>query len=147
LGNEGTADVGKELYHAEYANAIQDPVTGENPVTKKLEVSNGPLFSILDGEVRTRWIGIKGIIYNKSNGNPKVELWIDQLALNDWGNQPVLEYEDKGFWTLSEGVVNVCNGDQNEKITWGGPAAIIRWDNIPDIDIRYASIREIIPPS
>ena len=43
-----------------------------------------------------RWIGMKGIFYNKSNGNVKIELWLDKDANNVWGENPILEYEDQG---------------------------------------------------
>lgn len=28
----------------------------------------------------------------------------------------------------------------------GGPVVIFRWDNLTDVDIKYASVREIISP-
>ena len=31
-------------------------------------------------------------------------------------------------------------------VTWGGPIAIFRWDNIDDMDIKDFSIREIQDP-
>ena len=41
---------------------------------------------------------------------------------------------------------NECGGEANERIIWGGPAVKFRWDYISDIDIKFASVREIIPP-
>jgi hypothetical protein len=48
-------------------------------------------------------------------------------------------------WALPEDVENKCKGDTAEKITWG-PTVIFRWDGLTDVDIKYASIRQIIPP-
>jgi hypothetical protein len=93
-----------------------------------------------------RWIGMKGIFYNDRNNNVKIELWLDKDNTNDWGENPVLEYEDGGGWEIEKNRENECEGDKNEKITWGGPVVIFRWDNLIDVDVRYASVREISPP-
>jgi hypothetical protein len=37
---------------------------------------------------------MKGIFFYTSNGNMKLELWLDKNRDNDWGETPVLEKED-----------------------------------------------------
>jgi hypothetical protein len=39
-----------------------------------------------------------------------------------------------------------CAGTDHAIITWGGPIAIFRWDNIDDMDVRGLSVREIQAP-
>ena len=84
------------------------------------------------------------MFYNLPNGKGvKLEQWIDQDASssNTWHN--VLEYIDNGHW--GGGHPN-CRGTDHTIITWGGPIAIFRWDNIDDMDIKDFSIREIQDP-
>jgi hypothetical protein len=87
-----------------------------------------------------RWIGIKAIFYNLPDGSVRLEQWIDENADNHWHR--VFKYEDSGDW--GGGSPN-CGGADNQVITWGGPIAIFRWDNIDDIDVKYFSVREIAP--
>lgn len=92
----------------------------------------------LDG----KWAGIKAVFYNLSNGKGvKLEQWIDQDASNTW--HKVLEFIDNGDW--GGGHPN-CGGTDHTIITWGGPIAIFRWDNIDNMDIKDFSIREIQDP-
>jgi hypothetical protein len=89
-----------------------------------------------------KWAGIKAVFYNLSNGKGvKLEQWIDQDASNTW--HKVLEFIDNGHW--GGGHPN-CGGTDHTIITWGGPIAIFRWDNIDDMDIKDFSIREIQDP-
>lgn len=77
-----------------------------------------------------------------SNGKGvKLEQWIDQDASNTW--HKVLEFIDNGDW--GGGHPN-CGGTDHTIITWGGPIAIFRWDNIDDVDIKDFSVREIQDP-
>jgi len=126
---DGTAKREKELYH-DYPNGYT-PTVGN---TKKLDIDN----------LKDRWIGMKGIFYNQKDGDVKLELWVDNMASNTWGDVPAYSIEDKGEWEI-EGK-NRCGGTSKEKITWGGPVTIFRWDNLQDVDIKLASVREIIPP-
>jgi hypothetical protein len=86
-----------------------------------------------------RWIGIKAVFYNLSDNNSvKLEQYIDDNSNNNW--HKVLSYIDNGHW--GGGTPN-CGGSDTQVITWGGPIAIFRWDNIDDMDIKNFSIREI----
>jgi hypothetical protein len=89
-----------------------------------------------------RWIGIKAVFYNLANTNNSVNLeqYIDDNSDNNWHR--VLSYVDNGHW--GGGTPN-CGGSDTQVITWGGPIAIFRWDNIDDMDIKNFSIREIEP--
>ena len=127
-------------------------VTGRVKLEKELSHTKGyteddPSIDNVTTNLMHRWIGMKGIFYNKSNGNVKIELWLDKDANNVWGDNPILEYEDRGNWRIQNNRNNECGGDKNEKITWGGPVVIFRWDNLTDVDIKYASVREIISPA
>jgi hypothetical protein len=127
-------------------------VTGRVKLEKELSHTKGytdddPSKDNVTNNLMHRWVGMKGIFYNKSNGNVKIELWLDKDANNVWGENPVLEFEDQGNWRIQNNNENECGGDKNEKITWGGPVVIFRWDNLTDVDLKCASVREIISPA
>jgi hypothetical protein len=109
----------------------------------------------LEGGIVGKWIGFKYILYNKNgDDNPVMEWWIDFLD-SDEGNpesagkpknqwEKVFTKEDDGFGEGGE-----CNGcpTSDVPITWGGPVATFRWDKVEKVYIKWASIREIIPPT
>jgi hypothetical protein len=85
-----------------------------------------------------RWIGIKAVFYNLPGGYVKLEQFIDDNSNNNWHR--VLSYIDDGHWG---GGYPECGGSPTQIITWGGPIAIFRWDNIDNMDVKDFSIREI----
>jgi hypothetical protein len=89
-----------------------------------------------------RWIGIKAVFYNLPNGNVRLEQWVDENSNNNWHR--ILKFNDDGNWG---GGQPACGGPDNMIVTWGGPIAIFRWDNINDMDLIDLSVREIQPPS
>jgi hypothetical protein len=151
---DGSIALQKELFH-------RQALIGDPPGYSEEELGKTYIGSVVDPLQNPgglpdppRWIGMKGIFYNNSNGNPKMELWLDKEANNDWGTGPVIAIEDKienqvngrPGWSIREGGENYCDGEPNEPITWGGPAIILRWDALTDIDIKWTSVREIVPP-
>jgi len=120
----GIGKIEKELGHPDYSV----PIFAEENI----------------GDIRDRWIGMKGIFYTKVNGNPFIELWLDKNVDNNW--ERVLTKEDDEGWVLPEGEVNNCHGERNEKITWGGPGVIFKLADLRIVDMKWASVREIIPP-
>jgi hypothetical protein len=97
------------------------------------------------------WIGIKMVIYDIGNGSVKVEQWVDDQSNNiQPGNhwRKVLETTDHGQWGPTRGSIgSACGGGEFQVASWGGPIALFRWDNIDNMDIKNASVREIIPPA
>ncbi|MFY9796128.1 MAG: Ig-like domain-containing protein, partial [Candidatus Nitrosopolaris sp.] len=95
------------------------------------------------------WIGIKAVIYDIGNGSVKVEQWVDDYSNNiQPGNhwRKVLETIDSGQWGPTRGRIgSACGGGEFQVASWGGPVALFRWDNIDDMDIKDASVREITP--
>jgi hypothetical protein len=97
------------------------------------------------------WIGIKAVIYDMNNGSVKVEQWVDDhtsniVPGNHW--RKVLETVDHGQWGPTRGSIDgACGGGEFQIASWGGPIALFRWDNIDNMDIKNASVREIIPPT
>lgn len=89
-----------------------------------------------------KWTGIKAVFYNLPDGSVRLEQWIDEDSNNNWHR--LLRYTDNGKW--GGGFPN-CGGSDTQVITWGGPVAIFRWDNIDDMDVKNFSVREIQPPS
>ena len=87
-----------------------------------------------------RWIGIKAVFYNLQDGSVRLEQWVDADSSNNWHR--VLRYTDDGNW--GGGYPN-CGGSDTQVITWGGPIALFRWDNIDDMDVKNFSVREIQP--
>jgi hypothetical protein len=110
--------------------------------TKKDPEKRYAITSPLSG----RWIGIKAVFYNLPAGNVRMEQWIDNNGLNNKTGLPsnnltkVFEFTDDGDWA---GGHTKCGGSNNTVITWGGPIAVFRWDQIPDMDVKYFSVREI----
>jgi hypothetical protein len=99
------------------------------------------------------WFGMKGIFYNTNEGNVKIEIWLDKEANNVWGDEPVFANTDDGGWHIEKDPEknpkgeNECPGGQtDEKIVWGGPVVIFRSDQLTEFEIKWASVREIIPP-
>jgi hypothetical protein len=108
--------------------------------------SQDPQLEDATNNLEGRWIGIKAVFYNLPNGAVKLEQWLDDSTnnINTPGNQwhKVLEYSDNGHWG---GGQNGCGGNDTTIITWGGPIAIFRWDNIDNMDVTDLSVREIQP--
>lgn len=87
-----------------------------------------------------RWVGFKTIMYNIDAGaHVRVELWVDAQADNTW----TLAYHtiDAGGWGTKAGTCHAAVPDQ--VITWGGPLAVFRWDNVRRISFKNLSVREI----
>lgn len=123
---DGEAILDKELRHGSYTSGAR---TGG---------------SVTGGNIRDRWIGMKGIFYTKANGNPYVEVWLDKNVNNNW--EQIISKEDDGTWFLTDGAINDCSGQRNEKLTWGGPGVIFKLDRLTRVDMKWGSIRELIPP-
>jgi hypothetical protein len=126
-------------------------IKGEPIVAK--ELGHGPVAgirigSVFGGNIMNKWVGMKGVFYNKANGNPYIELWLDRQANNNW--ELVLSYEDTGRWFVVDNngnfVNNDCGGVRGEAITWGGPGVIFKLDRITLVEMKWASVREILPP-
>ncbi|HET7149661.1 MAG TPA: Ig-like domain-containing protein, partial [Candidatus Nitrosopolaris sp.] len=134
-------------------------LTGRVKFEKDLQHTNGYSVESADpqklNQVNTtefkggNWIGIKMVTYDIGNGSVKVEQWVDDHSNNiQPGNhwRKVLETIDHGQWGPTRGG-NHCGGSEFQVASWGGPIALFRWDNIPNMDIKDASVREIIPPT
>ncbi|MGE0870670.1 MAG: hypothetical protein AB7P03_19045 [Kofleriaceae bacterium] len=91
------------------------------------------------------WVGYKTIKYVLPDGvSVKLESYIDRDSTNSW--HKIFEFTDDGTWGPTEGMIgSACGGGEYTVITWGGPIVGLRWDNIDDMDIKWASIREIDP--
>jgi hypothetical protein len=90
-----------------------------------------------------RWIGFKVVIRNTTvNGAPAVhmEAWLNEDADKvTW--QKVYSFDDTGSWG---GDSSYCGGDDDSMLlSWGGPIATFRWDDCPDVDFKWFSVREI----
>jgi hypothetical protein len=109
--------------------------------------SQDPEIQHATNTLEGRWIGIKAVFYNLPNGSVKIEQWLEDSSTNtislanNW--HKVMEFIDDGHW--GGGHPN-CGGTDHTIITWGGPIAIFRWDNINDMDVKNLSVREIQPP-
>jgi hypothetical protein len=90
-----------------------------------------------------RWIGFKAIIRNTTvNGVPAVHMegWLNDSADKvTW--KKVYSLDDDGSWS---GNSTHCGGTDDKMIlSWGGPLACFRWDDSPDVDFKWLSVREI----
>ena len=116
----------------------------ENADVQKLNAVNTTEFN-------GNWIGIKAVIYDIGNDSVKVEQWVDDHSNNiQPGNhwRKVLETIDNGQWGPTRGSIgSACGGGEFQVASWGGPIALFRWDNIDNMDIKDASVREIAHPT
>ena len=113
----------------------------------------GPVPVITD--FHNRWIGMKSVVYDRANGNPYIEFWLDRAANNIWervgfgfdnNGKEITGAEDNGTWSAIPPQHNECGGEDNEKITWGGPGVIFKIQGINRLDLAKMSVREILPP-
>jgi hypothetical protein len=91
-----------------------------------------------------KFIGFKAIMYNMQQDGKtvvKLEIWVDPNSDNRW--RKAYQLIDSGGW--GDGG-EVCGGNPDQIITWGGPLAVFRWDEATDVDIKDFSVREIQPP-
>jgi hypothetical protein len=106
-----------------------------------------PEISGATSPLKGKWVGIKAVFHTFPNGSVQLEQWLDDKSdnINSLGNNwhRVLQFKDIGNW--GGGTPN-CGGTPTTIITWGGPIAHFRWDNIDNVDIKNLSIREIQPP-
>lgn len=98
--------------------------------------------------IKSKWVGFKFIMFNtvvQLDNNQitavKLESWIDPANNNTWTK--VDEKIDAGGWG-DEG--DICGGNPDQIITWGGPVVTFRWDSATDVDMMKFSVREIAPP-
>jgi hypothetical protein len=126
--------------------------TGRVKLEKELEhtagyTDNDPANSSAGADLQDRWVGLKAIFYNRADGSVRLEQWIDDETDNVSapGNRwrKALEHDDTGSWG---GGTPSCGGTGSTIITWGGPIATFRWDNIGDMQLKFLSVREIEPP-
>ncbi len=90
-----------------------------------------------------RWIGFKVVLRNVVlNGVPAVHMegWLNDSADRvTW--KKVYSFDDNGSWA---GNSTHCGGADDKMIlSWGGPYATFRWDDSPDVDFKWLSVREI----
>ena len=120
--------------------------TGRAKFEKDLEHTQGYTTNdtenvhAINSSLLGRWIGLKAVYYNTLDNFVRLEQYADKDSNNKWIR--VLSYLDNVFWG---GGIPQCGGTSKQIITWGGPIAIFRWDNINDMDIKNFSIREIQP--
>jgi hypothetical protein len=99
-----------------------------------------------------QWIGYKVALYNlPGDGRPysefvKLESYVTEpfAKLADAPRQTwrkILEYTDHGGWKVRQ--ANNCDGNDDHIVSWGGPCAVLRSDNLLDYDIGPAGFREI----
>lgn len=120
--------------------------TGRSKFEKELQhtagyARNNPETQNATSKLDDRWIGIKAVYYNLKNGGVKLEHWLDDKADNNW--KLVHSYVDNGDWG---GGKPDCGDSDKTIITWGGPVATFRWDNLTEVDFKNLSVREIEPP-
>ena len=125
LSNDGNVRMKKEEFHVDYERERYNQ-------------------NIQLGEIYSKIIGFKGIVYNINDTSVEMETWVD---LNNAGKGPykkVHEKFDNGDWGDN---MKVCGARTNgQAITWGSPLIIIKSNDFK-FDIYDIQINEIIPPS
>lgn len=102
-----------------------------------------------------RWIGFKYVLYNKNKDKDPVMEWhidfldSDETSIDSKG-KPNNEWKHVHTWEDKEGFGDGDDCDEcptkGVQITWGGPIATIRWDDVKEVNLKWVSLREIIPP-
>lgn len=133
-GCEGTAYKGRLFYN------------GEADFAKEQQHADGYSFSSetqATSSLFGRWVGFKTVMYNNAQGNVVLQNWINDNADGvTW--KKVGEKIDSTGWG-SDG--DMCGGNPDQKITWGGPIVTFRWDSASNVDFKWLSVREIQPPT
>jgi PKD repeat protein len=102
--------------------------------TKRLAVVNA-----LD-DIHNKWIGMKFVVYDLSNGDVKLEVWIDQGDMtNNW--KKVSELVDDGGLNVEGG--DDCGVQSNHIIKDGTRSSYRADDSL--FDFKKLSVREIQP--
>jgi hypothetical protein len=98
-------------------------------------------FSQVPALALGEWVGFKAIMRNTRDG-VRLQLWLDEDADKlTW--RKVVDLYDTGDW--GEDAMPCPGASAKLPITWGGPIAVFRWDNAPDVDFKWLSVREIWP--
>jgi hypothetical protein len=126
---DGSVRFAKEQWHVDYHFRPKDPK---------------PFTSSIVG----RWIGFKTIMANVDDDrHVQLELWVDVDADNRWtralpaaGEPP---FVDAGGWGDAAQVCSDTPVPPDLVVTWGGPLAVFRWDNVERISFKNLSVREI----
>lgn len=97
------------------------------------------------GNVKDKWFGFKFVVYNATNGDVVLEIWLDKDCTNNW----VKNNSAKDTGTTWGTFMKRCGCSTNtEKISWGSPLIrLFKNNNGLDWDIRRLSCREISPPT
>jgi hypothetical protein len=124
-GPLGSTRFRKEEYHVKYTS---------------LKYSNNGI-----GDVTDRWFGFKFIVYNATNGDVVLEIWLDKDCTNNW----VKNSSAKDTGSNWGETMKTCGCHKNtDKISWGSPLIRLFKNNKGlDWDIRRLSCREISPPT
>ena len=92
------------------------------------------------GNAISKWVGIKFIVYNLSNADVKMEIWVDKNNNNTW--QQYFAKTDSDNW--GDNMLHCGAALIGSAITWGSPVVFIGINGV--IRLRYMSVREIVPP-
>ena len=129
---------------------------GKVKLEKELEHTSGYYYgdkTKVTDSLKDRWVGYKAVFYSiMKDGKEavKLEQWLDEGTDNEkepgntWGDNPIHEDTDEGDWESEDGNGH-CGGSSKQIITWGGPTATFRSDQI-EYSLKWASVREIIAP-
>jgi hypothetical protein len=99
------------------------------------------------GVPANQWIGFKTVIRNvNKDTNVHMETWLDQNATGSWVK--INDVDDIGGWT-GQPNPDGCSGApfnyaNDQLVTWAGPHAYIRFDNLSS-DFKAFTVREIAP--
>jgi hypothetical protein len=129
---EGKSDICKEVWHVNYFFTDQKDQDFGNLIDK--------------------WFGFKMVVYNINNDTAvKVETWFDKECNNNWLKIDEMTdtgeaiFKNKHDRIKSSGAKKCkCKKDE-QPILWGGPEVVFRWDDTPDVDFKFLSVREITP--
>ena len=127
LSNEGQVRMKKEQYHINYEWERYNPET-----------------DLQLGNIYSKIIGFKGIVYNINNTAVKLETWLDTENEGKGPYKKVHEMIDNGNWGDS---MKTCGAKTDgQAITWGSPMVIIKANDFK-FNIYDVEVREIVPPS
>jgi hypothetical protein len=142
LSFDGKPDLAKEYYHD----------GGSGYQYSGRDFPEGPVHNRI-GSIMNRWVGMKAIVFNRSDGKVQIEIWADESMSDDgkttqnrW--EKIYEITDGGQMGRKRFPVEECGAPtQSQIFNWGGPQVTYRIDEIRDMDFQKLSVREIVPPT
>lgn len=137
LTYDGRVTFEKELFHSQ----------GDDAFYPNVKDNSAQIYAFKDGVPADKWIGIRFIVKSDPNNSTLLQLYLDKQDNGQW--QKVLEYTDKGDWSVDPGISSKklqkkCEGFYpTDKIISSPGFVFVRNDGLGRTDYRNFTIMEM----